>query len=136
MAHFKLARTTPVRLLYSVRSDTEVIGRPELAPRPELDVTLSYTRAAPPGWTGPTGIHDWPRRPATGAPRRAWPRGGRPVHWRPRWRPSGGQRRCYPGRAGSVSTPPPPASPPPTSTRLAGSGAPYEVRGREWRWSL
>ena len=56
LAHHRLgASTTPVRLLYSVRADAEVIGRPELAPRPDLDVTLTYTRAAPPGWTGPTG---------------------------------------------------------------------------------
>jgi ferredoxin-NADP reductase len=56
LAHQRLtAGSTPVRLLYSVRSDTEIIGRPELAPRPDLDVTYTFTRAAPDGWTGPTG---------------------------------------------------------------------------------
>jgi ferredoxin-NADP reductase len=59
LAHHRLSGGgTPVRLLYSVRSDAEVIGRPELAPRPDLNVTRTYTRAVPPGWTGPTGRVD------------------------------------------------------------------------------
>ena len=59
LAHHRLAgSTTPVRLLYSVRSDAEVIGRAELAPRTDLDVSLTYTREAPPDWTGPTGRVD------------------------------------------------------------------------------
>jgi ferredoxin-NADP reductase len=59
LAHQRLTGgTTPVRLLYSVRSDAEIIGRAELAPRPDLDVTCTFTRAAPAGWTGPTGRID------------------------------------------------------------------------------
>jgi ferredoxin-NADP reductase len=59
LAHHRLSNSgTPVRLLYSVRSAAEVIGRAELAPRPDLNVTLTYTRTVPPGWTGPTGRVD------------------------------------------------------------------------------
>ena len=59
LAHHRLtSATTPVRLLYSVRSDAEIIGRSELAPRPDVDVTVTYTRDAPAGWTGPTGRID------------------------------------------------------------------------------
>ena len=45
----------PVRLLYSARGWDDVIYREELerlAARPEVGVTFTLTRAAPPGWTG------------------------------------------------------------------------------------
>jgi ferredoxin-NADP reductase len=59
LAHHRLTgATTPARLLYSVRTDAEIIGRAELAPRADLDVTVTYTRAAPADWTGPTGRID------------------------------------------------------------------------------
>jgi ferredoxin-NADP reductase len=48
----------PVRLLYSVRTDDDVIGRDELRPRPGVDIVLTYTREAPDGWPGPTGRLD------------------------------------------------------------------------------
>lgn len=48
----------PVRLLYSVRADDDVIGRPALAPREGVAIDLTYTRAAPPGWRGLTGRVD------------------------------------------------------------------------------
>lgn len=56
--HQSTHSTTPLSLLYSVRSEHELIGCPELAPRPGLDVTVTYTRTAPPGWVGPTGRLD------------------------------------------------------------------------------
>ncbi|HEX6631400.1 MAG TPA: ferredoxin reductase [Gemmatimonadaceae bacterium] len=46
----------PVRLLYSARTLDDVIYRAELArlaERPEVDVVLTLTRDAPPGWPGP-----------------------------------------------------------------------------------
>jgi ferredoxin-NADP reductase len=59
LAHHRLSESsTPVRVLYSVRSDAEVIGRAELAERPDLNVTLTYTRTVPQGWTGPSGRVD------------------------------------------------------------------------------
>jgi ferredoxin-NADP reductase len=48
---------TPVPLLYSVRDANDVIGRAELE-RSAAAVTFAYTRAAPRGWTGPTGRID------------------------------------------------------------------------------
>jgi ferredoxin-NADP reductase len=45
----------PVRLLYSARTRDDVIYREELerlAVRPEVEVVLTFTRQAPPGWTG------------------------------------------------------------------------------------
>jgi ferredoxin-NADP reductase len=48
---------TPVQLLYSVRVAEDVIGRAELESSGAA-VTFAYTRAAPPGWTGPTGRVD------------------------------------------------------------------------------
>jgi ferredoxin-NADP reductase len=62
----------PVRLVYSVRSPTEVYYADELRRRghddPALEVAIAYTRAAPEGWTGPVGritpetltAHGWP----------------------------------------------------------------------------
>lgn len=56
LGHHRLTGSdVPVRLVYSVRSDDDVLGRAELAPRPGLDVVLTYTRTPPPGWTGATG---------------------------------------------------------------------------------
>ena len=46
---------TRMRLLYSARSPEDVIYRTELqelAPRPGIDITYTYTRSQPPGWTG------------------------------------------------------------------------------------
>jgi ferredoxin-NADP reductase len=45
----------PVRVLYSVRTPDDVIYRAELEQRvepPLVDVTLTFTRDAPPGWIG------------------------------------------------------------------------------------
>lgn len=46
----------PARLLYSARSPAEVIYRAELdglaAADPTVDVVYTFTRSAPPGWTG------------------------------------------------------------------------------------
>jgi ferredoxin-NADP reductase len=60
LAHHRASGSdVPVRLLYSVRADDDVIGRSELAhDRAPLGVVLTYTRTAPPGWTGPTGRVD------------------------------------------------------------------------------
>jgi len=59
LAHHRATRSdVPVHLLYSVRTDEDVIGRDELRPRPAADITLTYTRDAPAGWTGPTGRVD------------------------------------------------------------------------------
>lgn len=55
--HAAASPGVPVRLLYSVRDPADVIGRAELE-RSAADVTLTYTRAAPPGWDGPTGRVD------------------------------------------------------------------------------
>ena len=46
----------PVRLLYSVRTVDDVISRAELEDQPSsVEVTVTLTRGAPPGWTGVTG---------------------------------------------------------------------------------
>ena len=45
----------PVRLLYSARAPDDVIYRSELeqlAHPPLVEVVLTFTRGAPPGWTG------------------------------------------------------------------------------------
>lgn len=55
--HAATGATVPVRLLYSARDAADVIGRSELE-RSAADVTITYTRTAPPGWTGPTGRVD------------------------------------------------------------------------------
>jgi ferredoxin-NADP reductase len=44
----------PMRLLYSVRTPEEVIYASELGD----ETTLTYTRSAPPGWSGHTGRID------------------------------------------------------------------------------
>ncbi|MEA2143207.1 MAG: hypothetical protein QOI64_1637, partial [Solirubrobacteraceae bacterium] len=46
----------PMRLVYSVRGTDDVIYADELAVDP--DVVVTYTRAAPAGWTGHTGRID------------------------------------------------------------------------------
>ncbi|MGY1829362.1 ferredoxin reductase [Geodermatophilus sp. SYSU D01180] len=46
--------TAPVRLLYSARTAEDLLGRAVLGP----ETTVTLTRAAPPGWTGPTGRVD------------------------------------------------------------------------------
>jgi ferredoxin-NADP reductase len=59
LGHHRLTGSTvPVRLLYSVRTEDEVIGGPEFASRPAVGIDLTYTRASPPGWTGLTGRID------------------------------------------------------------------------------
>jgi ferredoxin-NADP reductase len=53
---------TPMRLIYSVRSEAEVLYAAELRRRadenPALDITLVYTREAPYGAARPTGRID------------------------------------------------------------------------------
>jgi ferredoxin-NADP reductase len=57
--HRSTGASVPVRLLYSARSDEDIIGRVELEqPGPGMTVTITLTRAAPPGWTGATGRVD------------------------------------------------------------------------------
>lgn len=59
--HGAAMSTAPVRLLYSARSYDEVIYRDELlrlAARDGIDVSITLTRARPPGWHGYTGRVD------------------------------------------------------------------------------
>jgi ferredoxin-NADP reductase len=56
--HRTTSSTVPVRLLYSVRTDADIIARDELRPSPGVDVILTFTRDAPTGWTGPRGRID------------------------------------------------------------------------------
>lgn len=59
LAHHRTTGSdVPVHLLYSVRTGEDVIGRDQLRPRPGAEITLTYTRDAPAGWTGPTGRID------------------------------------------------------------------------------
>lgn len=59
LEHHRLTGSgSAVQLLYSVRTDHDVIGRTQLAPRHGVRVDLTYTRAAPPGWRGLTGRVD------------------------------------------------------------------------------
>jgi ferredoxin-NADP reductase len=60
VAHHRLSGSqVPVRLLYSARAADDVIGADELArPHSGVEVTLTYTRRAPNGWSGPTGRID------------------------------------------------------------------------------
>ncbi len=62
LRHRSLAHSrVPVRLLYSVRSDDEVIYGPELtqlAAAEQVDVRITYTRRPPDGWTGHRGRID------------------------------------------------------------------------------
>ena len=49
----RIGSSVPVRLLYSVRSQAEVIYRPELdSPAGGVEVIYTLTRKQPPGWTG------------------------------------------------------------------------------------
>jgi ferredoxin-NADP reductase len=55
LEHHRLsASATPVRLLYSVRTLGDVLGRDTLGP----ETTLTPTRETPAGWQGPTGRID------------------------------------------------------------------------------
>ncbi|MGR7027171.1 ferredoxin reductase [Geodermatophilus sp. URMC 62] len=55
LGHHRNARsTTPVRLLYSARTLDDVVARDALGPH----TTITLTRGAPAGWTGPTGRID------------------------------------------------------------------------------
>ena len=57
--HRAAASAVPVRLLYSVRTLSEVIRRERLAEtQPDVRVDLALTREAPPGWTGVSGRVD------------------------------------------------------------------------------
>ncbi len=57
--HRASASTVPVRLLYSARTDDDIIGRAELEdPGGAAEVSVTLTRDAPDGWTGPTGRVD------------------------------------------------------------------------------
>ena len=59
LAHHRTSGSdVDVRLLYSVRTDADVIARDELRPRPESAVVLTFTRDAPADWTGPRGRID------------------------------------------------------------------------------
>jgi ferredoxin-NADP reductase len=51
------AGTVPAKLLLSVRTPGDVLYADELADLGD-DVTITYTREAPPGWTGATGRLD------------------------------------------------------------------------------
>jgi ferredoxin-NADP reductase len=51
------AGTVPAKLLLSVRTPGDVLYADELAELGD-DVTITYTREAPPGWTGATGRLD------------------------------------------------------------------------------
>ena len=58
-AHQGTGSVAPMRLLYSVRAPEVVLGAAELADRTDgAEVTFTYTRRPPPGWTGPTGRVD------------------------------------------------------------------------------
>lgn len=59
LAHHRTTGSdVPVHLMYSVRTGEDVIDRDELRPRPGAEITLTYTRDAPAGWSGPTGRID------------------------------------------------------------------------------
>ncbi|MGH3454839.1 MAG: ferredoxin reductase [Nocardioidaceae bacterium] len=59
LAHHRTSGSSvPVRLLYSARTDADVIAREELRPRPGSAVVLTFTRDAPADWTGPRGRID------------------------------------------------------------------------------
>jgi ferredoxin-NADP reductase len=53
--HRATASEIPVRLLYSVRTQGDLIYRDELA---NYETTITLTRAQPPGWNGHTGRVD------------------------------------------------------------------------------
>jgi ferredoxin-NADP reductase len=52
--HRRTGSSTPVRLLYSVRTLDDVLGRDTLGSR----TTITLTRESPAGWSGPTGRID------------------------------------------------------------------------------
>ena len=56
--HQETGSPVPVQLLYSVRTDADVIARNELRPRNGVDVVLTFTRDVPAGWDGPRGRID------------------------------------------------------------------------------
>jgi ferredoxin-NADP reductase len=65
----------PTRLLYSVRTPGDVYYRDELAEMTEgIDLRLTYTREAPPGWDGYRGRIDGHRLQEV-----AWPPDRRPL---------------------------------------------------------
>ena len=53
--HRATASEIPVRLLYSARTESDLIYRDELA---DYETTITLTREQPPGWTGRTGRVD------------------------------------------------------------------------------
>ncbi len=58
-AHAGSGSAAPMRLLYSVRSPEVVLGAAELADRTDgAEVTVTYTRRPPAGWSGATGRVD------------------------------------------------------------------------------
>lgn len=60
---------TPVRLLVSARTVDDVLYRAELAePSDGVEVVVTLTRGAPPGWTGRTGRLDRAALDALGSP--------------------------------------------------------------------
>jgi ferredoxin-NADP reductase len=69
---------TPMRLVYSVRSQADVLYAAELGRRTTedtgLDITLVYTRTVPPGWARPPGRVD-----GSLLARLAWPAGAQPT---------------------------------------------------------
>ncbi|HEY2175434.1 MAG TPA: ferredoxin reductase [Mycobacteriales bacterium] len=63
LGHHRASRSSvPVRLLYSARTVDDIIGRAELgepgSDATDAEVTVTLTRGAPDGWTGPTGRVD------------------------------------------------------------------------------
>lgn len=57
--HRASGSTIPTRVFYSARNADDVIGREELAQAERtVEVTITLTRGAPPGWTGRTGRID------------------------------------------------------------------------------
>jgi ferredoxin-NADP reductase len=60
LAHHRLTGSpVPLQLLYSARAHDDVIGEEELAHAgADVLVTVTYTRQAPEGWSGPTGRID------------------------------------------------------------------------------
>ncbi|MGY1603975.1 ferredoxin reductase [Geodermatophilus sp. SYSU D00815] len=68
--HRRTGSSTPVRLLYSVRSLDDVLGRDTLGSR----ATITLTREVPAGWTGPTGRVDRAMLEARALPPAARPR--------------------------------------------------------------
>lgn len=54
-AHAASAATSPMRLLYSVRSPADVFYAAELERMENVEVTFVYTRETPPEWATPAG---------------------------------------------------------------------------------